>query len=120
MRPGTLYAVTAAGLGLIFLLALRAGLQLPLYASWIGAAALVTFALYGLDKRLAQAGRQPRVPEVMFNLLSLIGGFAGAWLGRAVFHHKTNTREHSGMYLVLIASTLAHCLLICLALAPDA
>jgi uncharacterized membrane protein YsdA (DUF1294 family) len=117
MRPAILYSLMGAALVLTFFLPLRAGLELPLYASWLGAAGLATFALYGLDKRLARTGRRPRVPERVFNFLSLIGGFIGAWLGRTAFHHKTDTHGHADMYLILVASTVAHCLLICLVLA---
>ena len=84
----------------------------------VGAAGLATFALYGLDKRLARTGRRSRVPEHVLNVLSLGGGFLGAWLGRAVFHHKTNPREHGDMYAILVAGTLAHAALVCLGLAP--
>ena len=113
-----LYGLMSAALVLTFFLPLRAGLELPLYASWVGAAGLATFALYGLDKRLARTGRRSRVPEHVLNVLSLGGGFLGAWLGRAVFHHKTNPREHGDMYAILVAGTLAHAALVCLGLAP--
>ena len=110
-----LYGLMSAALVLTFFLPLRAGLELPLYASWVGAAGLATFALYGLDKRMARNGRRPRVPECVLNLLGLAGGFLGAWLGRAVFRHKTNPREHGDMYIILVVGTLAHVALIFLA-----
>jgi uncharacterized membrane protein YsdA (DUF1294 family) len=116
MRPVPLYASLSAALLLTLLLALQLGLEWPLYASWLGAAGLTTFALYGLDKRMARAGRKPRVPERVLNLLTMAGGFVGAWAGRALFHHKTNSRQHSGMHAVLIAGTLVHSALICLVL----
>jgi uncharacterized membrane protein YsdA (DUF1294 family) len=50
------------------------------------------------------------------NLLALAGGFAGAWLGMAIWHHKTNFRRHWGMFLILLVSTLLHGTLIYLIL----
>ena len=118
MKPTALYSLIAAALVLTFFLPLYTGLGLPLYPTWLGAAGLATFGLYGLDKRLARSGRKPRVPERVLNLLSLVGGFLGAWLGRAMFRHKTNPREHADMYYVLVASTLAHGMLLCLSITP--
>ena len=49
---------------------------------------LVTFALYGADKRRAKKG-QWRIPEKTLLILALLGGSAGGILGMALFHHKT-------------------------------
>lgn len=49
---------------------------------------LVTFWVYGADKRWARRGRW-RVPERTLFLLPLLGGSIGALLGMRVFHHKT-------------------------------
>jgi uncharacterized membrane protein YsdA (DUF1294 family) len=49
---------------------------------------LLTFAAFGLDKALARAQRR-RIPEARLLGLALIGGTAGAYAGRALFHHKT-------------------------------
>lgn len=49
---------------------------------------LVTFALYGADKRRAKKG-QWRIPEKTLLILPLLGGSVGGILGMAVFHHKT-------------------------------
>lgn len=49
---------------------------------------IVTFALYGIDKRRAKKQRW-RIPERTLLLLPLIGGSVGGLLGMAVFHHKT-------------------------------
>jgi uncharacterized membrane protein YsdA (DUF1294 family) len=99
--------------GLVLALAVLQ-LSLPFYTAWVVALALTTFLLYGLDKRLAQSGRQAvRVPELVLNLLALAGGFAGAWAGRHLFRHKTNLERHRGMFIVLVLSTLLHGLFIC-------
>ena len=49
---------------------------------------LVTFALYGADKRRAKKG-QWRIPEKTLLILPLLGGSVGGILGMAVSHHKT-------------------------------
>ena len=57
-------------------------------AIWLIAINLVTFAVYGIDKRRARRGAW-RVPEKTLFLLPLLGGSIGALLGMRVFRHKT-------------------------------
>lgn len=57
-------------------------------AVWLIAINLVTFAVYGADKRRARRGAW-RVPEKTLFLLPLLGGSVGALLGMRVFRHKT-------------------------------
>ena len=57
-------------------------------AVWLIAINVVTFAVYGIDKRRARRGAW-RVPEKTLFLLPLLGGSLGALLGMRVFHHKT-------------------------------
>lgn len=57
-------------------------------AVWLIAINLVTFAVYGADKRRARRGAW-RVPEKTLFLLPLLGGSVGALLGMGVFRHKT-------------------------------
>ena len=59
-----------------------------LLAVWLLVINLVTFAVYGADKRRAKRGAW-RVPEKTLFLLPLLGGSVGALLGMRVFHHKT-------------------------------
>lgn len=105
MRPGSPYR----RYGLIALVAALAGtaalglvLGVDWDLAWLGAAGLVTFALYGLDKRRARRGDR-RVPESVLHAAALVGGFLGAWAGRAVFRHKT---RDTGFLVVLIVSSL--------------
>ena len=49
---------------------------------------VITFAVYGADKRRAQKDRG-RVPERTLFLLAVLGGSIGALLGMRVFRHKT-------------------------------
>lgn len=57
-------------------------------AVWLIAINLVTFAVYGIDKRRARRGAWC-VPEKTLFLLPLLGGSIGALLGMRVFRHKT-------------------------------
>jgi uncharacterized membrane protein YsdA (DUF1294 family) len=57
-------------------------------AAWVAAASLVTFALYGIDKRAARRGGR-RVPEATLQLGALVGGSPGAFAGQRAFRHKT-------------------------------
>lgn len=57
-------------------------------AVWLIAINLVTFAVYGADKRRARRSAW-RVPEKTLFLLPLLGGSVGALLGMRVFRHKT-------------------------------
>lgn len=44
----------------------------------------------------------------MLNILAVLGGFAGAWAGIVLLRHKSNSRKHRTIWLVLIGSTIAH------------
>ena len=55
---------------------------------YLAAINLLTFIIYGADKRRARKGKR-RVPEKTLFLLPLLGGSIGALLGMRVFHHKT-------------------------------
>lgn len=48
---------------------------------------IITFCVYGLDKRAAVRGRW-RTPEATLHLLELLGGFPGAMVAQRVFRHK--------------------------------
>jgi uncharacterized membrane protein YsdA (DUF1294 family) len=78
-----------------------------IYLAWLATVSIITFILYGYDK--VQAKRNGwRMPENYLHWLALSGGFAGGWLGRSVFRHKTR----KGIFLfVLIISTIIHLVL---------
>lgn len=54
----------------------------------------LAFILFGHDKNCAVAGTH-RVSEATLLQLALIGGSAGAFLGRAHFRHKTRKQPFS-------------------------
>ena len=56
---------------------------------YLAAVNLITFLVYGADKRRARIPGARRVPEKTLFALALLLGSAGALLGMRVFHHKT-------------------------------
>lgn len=67
---------------------------------------LITFIIYGIDKRKARKSCW-RIPESTLILLALIGGSIGAWLGMKTWRHKT---QHAKFYisipLILVAQVI--------------
>jgi uncharacterized membrane protein YsdA (DUF1294 family) len=57
---------------------------------WIGFLSVnaLSFAQFGFDKRRAELGLQ-RIPESTLLETAALGGWIGAYLGRAHFRHKT-------------------------------
>ena len=56
---------------------------------YLAAINLLTFCVYGADKRRAKIPGARRVPEKTLFALALLLGSPGALLGMLVFHHKT-------------------------------
>ena len=84
------------------------GTTLALYPAWLLTLGVVTFIYYGFDKFRAQR-KQPRVAESTLNLLTLAGGFLGAWGGMFWFQHKT---KDTSVKRWLWISTLVHAALL--------
>ena len=59
-----------------------------LLMAYIGAASLLSFAAFGLDKLLAMRGLR-RIPEDALLILACIGGTLGAFAAQMLFRHKT-------------------------------
>jgi uncharacterized membrane protein YsdA (DUF1294 family) len=98
------YAIVAGFLVLALAVVLIWVTEWNPFLVWVSAASLVTFGMYGYDKTQAKLGGW-RVPEIVLHGLALAGGFLGGWLGRWVFHHKT---QKPAFTLVLVASTLIY------------
>ncbi len=62
---------------------------------------VITFLVYGLDKRAAVRGRG-RTPEATLHLLELLGGFAGALLAQHVFMHKRAKRRYQVVFWLIV------------------
>ncbi|HEV7298769.1 MAG TPA: DUF1294 domain-containing protein [Tepidisphaeraceae bacterium] len=70
-------------------------------------ASLITFVVYGIDKRRA-ARRQWRVPEATLQSLAFAGGFPGAFVGRKTFRHKLHKPKFTFMlYAIAMLHGLA-------------
>jgi len=97
-------------LWLATILVLAGGWAIHHYTGWnlyviaLASLSVVNFLFYGFDKLTAKFEKQ-RVPEIVLHALSLLGGFAGGWAGRAAFRHKTRKRS---FLIVLILSTILH------------
>ncbi len=72
-----------------------------LILSFLAAANIWTFILYGMDKWKAMHGKW-RTPERTLLLLAFAFGSGGALLGMLVFHHKTRKAK----FLILVPSFL--------------
>lgn len=80
---GTL-VLTAVG---IVMIAAYGFVQFSWFLLWYLAMSLITFAVYGEDKRKARQQRR-RISERVLHRLELCGGWPGALLGQWYFHHK--------------------------------
>ncbi|MCU0523175.1 MAG: DUF1294 domain-containing protein [Anaerolineae bacterium] len=109
-----IYTLIGVGLSTSLAASFQSRLTIHPYVTWIGACSIVTWALYAWDKRTAEFAQLSkrlkgwRVPELTLNLLALIGGFPGAWVGRTMFNHKTNVKRHRGILVVLLVSVFLH------------
>jgi uncharacterized membrane protein YsdA (DUF1294 family)/cold shock CspA family protein len=67
---------------------------------------LLTFAVYGFDKSAAQAGRW-RTAESTLHLLSLAGGWPGAWCAQRLFRHKSRKASFMAGYWATVVLNIA-------------
>ena len=82
------------------------------FALYLAAVNLITFFVYGADKRRAKIPGACRVPEKTLFALALLLGSAGALLGMRVFHHKTrHWYFRLGIPAILLAQSAAAVLL---------
>lgn len=62
---------------------------------------IVTFLVYGIDKRAAKKGER-RVPESNMHTLEFLGGWIGALLGQKIFRHKTKKRSYQSFFWFML------------------
>ena len=67
---------------------------------------LLAFAVYGFDKSAAQAGRW-RTAESTLHLLSLAGGWPGAWCAQRLFRHKSRKASFMTGYWATVLLNIA-------------
>lgn len=70
-----------------------------LYAAGISTA---TYVMYAQDKKAAQAG-QWRIQELTLHLMSLCGGWPGAWWARQRLRHKSAKKSFSIVFWGIVA-----------------
>ena len=64
---------------------------------------ILTFLIFGIDKRKARKGKW-RIPEATLIGLAVAGGSIGALLGMSLFRHKTQKRKFNlGIPAILLA-----------------
>ena len=70
---------------------------------WLIVINIITFAVFGIDKKKAIDGKF-RIKELTLFILSLLGGSLGGLIAMHTFHHKTRKWYFKfGMPLILIA-----------------
>ena len=108
MRQKLTYTLIAVALGYAMASALQTRLHVNPYMSWLFSFTLISFSFYGWDKRMAELDilKGWRVPEFTLVILPFLGGALGTWIGRVMFHHKTNIKKHPWMFVLLILATL--------------
>lgn len=72
-------------------------------AIWALVAGIVSFTLFGIDKRKAKK-QQWRIPEATLLLSCALGGSIGGLLAMYIFHHKTRKPKFKfGVPAILLA-----------------
>jgi uncharacterized membrane protein YsdA (DUF1294 family) len=79
---------------------------LAIILGWTVLTSLVAFGAYWADKRRARAGRR-RTRERTLHLLSLVGGWPGAFIAQRAFRHKTRDVRFLAVYWATVALHLA-------------
>lgn len=68
---------------------------------------LITFIIYGYDKRAAAAGKW-RISEWAIHLMELIGGWPGGLIGQPIFKHKINWGKEFRFKVVSLMIRVVH------------
>jgi uncharacterized membrane protein YsdA (DUF1294 family) len=84
----------------------------PWFLAYLVVANLVSFAMFGIDKRRARAG-QRRISERALLLSAVGSGTIGGWVGMNVFRHKTAKRTFQ---MKMVAMTVVDVAIVALAL----
>lgn len=86
---------------------------LPLAVMWLYLGlSVVTYLFYYLDKRAAKRDAQ-RTPENTLHLLSLLGGWPGAFMAQERFRHKSSKVEFRRVFWVTVVLNVAALLWLC-------
>jgi len=63
---------------------------------------IVTFLIYSYDKWIAKYSTKRRISEKELHTFSIIGGFLGATLAMALFHHKVAKSSFLIKHIIII------------------
>ena len=80
---------------------MKKNIKMPLLLALLFLINLITFSVFGYDKRLAK-NREHRVSEKSLFLLMLFGGTIGGLLAMLVFRHKTKKTSFKLMVFGII------------------
>ncbi len=69
-------------------------------------ASVLAFLFFAFDKQAAMRGWR-RMPEARLPLISLLGGWPGAWLAQMLLRHKTQKPRFRALFL---AAVILNCL----------
>lgn len=69
---------------------------------------LITFVVYGWDKRAAMRGER-RQSEQSLHLLAIAGGWPGALIARRLFRHKTRKQPFRFIFWLTVVLNIAGC-----------
>lgn len=73
---------------------------------WYVVWGIITFLWYGKDKRAAQSGNR-RTPENTLHMLSVLGGWLGAWLAQTYLRHKSQKISFRVVYVITMVLNIA-------------
>jgi len=68
---------------------------------------LLTFIIYGYDKLLSQKSKSRRISEKELHTFAIIGGFLGATLAMALFHHKISKSAFMVKHIIILILWIA-------------
>ena len=104
------YQINGILFGLLIMCALIGALLFTttwsFYWIWLIAINITTFILFGIDKGMAKALRNLRIPEVVLHIYTLLGGIVGHIGGRLVFRHKISREKRRPFDIILVISIL--------------
>jgi uncharacterized membrane protein YsdA (DUF1294 family) len=66
---------------------------------------VVTYGIYAFDKRAA-IHNQWRIAEKQMHILSLVGGWPGAWIAQQTLRHKNRKASFQQMYWITVAGNI--------------
>jgi uncharacterized membrane protein YsdA (DUF1294 family) len=75
-------------------------------STWYLTISLITFGVYGVDKRKAQLARW-RIKENTLHLLELLGGWPGAFVAQRYFHHKSRKTSFQVVFWAIVTLHIA-------------